>query len=326
MAFDLAQFRLDGRVALVVGAAAASGSASRRRCTAPARRWRSRPARPRTWQEAAERAARGRPGGARLSRSTCATRATCRRWSRDVHARLRPPRHPRQLRRAERAQAGRRDHAGRLGRRLRRQHPRDVLRLPGRGARDARAGRRAHPQHRLGRRPAGRRQRHAVRRLARRASASSRARSRPSGRATASASTASRRAACARTRRRPCSPIRCATPRSSASIPLGRSSVPDDIAGYAAAAGVRRRRVHHGPDAVGGRRLEPRTGGGMMATQPQHRALLMDRQRHLTLVEQPRPAVAPPGRRAGARARGRGLRLGPARLHRPHRAAASRRW
>ena len=32
----------------------------------------------------------------------------------------------------------------------------------------------------------------------------------------------------------------------------------------------------------------------MMATQPQHRALLMDRQRHLTLVEEPRPEVRRP--------------------------------
>lgn len=32
----------------------------------------------------------------------------------------------------------------------------------------------------------------------------------------------------------------------------------------------------------------------MMATQPQHRALLMDRQRHLTLVDEPRPEVRRP--------------------------------
>ena len=97
--------------------------------------------------------------------------------------------------------------------------------------RDARAGRRAHPQHRVGLRPAGGRQRHALRRLqGRRAPADALAGGRVGG-GRHPRQRRSRRAACAphQTEAVFADPVRHA--EVVRSIPLGRSSVPDDIAG-----------------------------------------------------------------------------------------------
>ena len=76
-----------------------------------------------------------------------------------------------------------------------------------------------------------------------------------------------------------------------AAIPLGRVERAGRPRRRVPAARVRRRRVHHRPDAERRRRLEPRAGRRVMAATEQMRALLLDAERHLTLIDTPLPAL-----------------------------------